>query len=734
MKRFAFALVLLSSLAAWGQCGRRNDYVANGLGQAVSYAPVYVEPGLTQTTVYSSAACSASNRISQQLTTNGYGYAVAYLAPGAYTFTHSSPQIQTQTLPGRNALYGNSVGSIPSNQTSAQTMASPLVAPQASDIFYVPSGASDYGAAINTILSTKCPVDDGGYQQCQINLPHCNGCNWGTSVLVTSPGVSIVGQGRYSSVFTCPVNGDCLRIYTSPFSVQPAGTYRGFSLRGTGTPNGVGIHVGELDQATFEDIEVQSFTGTSGICMWMDNNHSHTYTENVLATGVHLSNCSRLLAFTNESGTGSFGYNRFLDLKLNTDGTSGETAIYIGAGSQVYSSTIRATLNANFTQNFTANVFQIAGTGVFAGELHLFGEGWPTNIFNTASGSMLSLGGDSSITWGTIGTQGANFYPASTILGTANWSHGANQVATGFELTPAYFGISPTFFEPTFVGLNDTIDNDSPILPTESIPNTIYAATTSARWRLIATLPASGSATADGIDIRECGGFATSIKTCARFNFVNRGGFAYSYNTSMGNSTGTGLQVYEVSGAGSQANIYQYISASNQYNEAEAQVLAAFGGASVVNTNAILTSAPSGTLVFDSTTPGTYPANDPLTSGPLIVNGNISNSHGTAIPSTATGNTGAPSGLVSLVPAAEAFGYTTLSRGVSSAQSTTAACKPSATCIYSFTNCGINSSTAVGTLEVTGVTVGTSFTITSVNPASGAMQTNDNSHVCWRIN
>lgn len=83
---------------------------------------------------------------------------------------------------------------------------------------------------------------------------------------------------------------------------------------------------------------------------------------------------------------------------------------------------------------------------------------------------------------------------------------------------------------------------------------------------------------------------------------------------------------------------------------------------------------------------------------------------------------------------ASADGYTTLSSGVSSAQSTTAACTPSSTCVYKFSNCGINSSTAVGVLEATGVSVGTSFTITAVNPASGATQTNDNSHVCWSIN
>lgn len=103
------------------------------------------------------------------------------------------------------------------------------------------------------------------------------------------------------------------------------------------------------------------------------------------------------------------------------------------------------------------------------------------------------------------------------------------------------------------------------------------------------------------------------------------------------------------------------------------------------------------------------------------------------IPATATGNTGAAAGLVSLVPGAESFGFTTLSAGVSPTISTTAACSPSATCVYKLTNCG-NGGTAVGVLEPTSWVSGTSFTITSINPTSGVTQTLDTSHVCWQIN
>lgn len=65
--------------------------------------------------------------------------------------------------------------------------------------------------------------------------------------------------------------------------------------------------------------------------------------------------------------------------------------------------------------------------------------------------------------------------------------------------------------------------------------------------------------------------------------------------------------------------------------------------------------------------------------------------------------------------------------------SNAAACTPANTCIYKFTNCGKNSSTAIGVLSVGTVSVGTSFVINSLS-STGSVATSEGSTICWQIN
>ena len=76
-------------------------------------------------------------------------------------------------------------------------------------------------------------------------------------------------------------------------------------------------------------------------------------------------------------------------------------------------------------------------------------------------------------------------------------------------------------------------------------------------------------------------------------------------------------------------------------------------------------------------------------------------------------------------------GYATLSAGTVTV-STTSACTPSASCTYKLTNCGLNSSTAIGVPSIGTVVSGTSFVINSYT-ALAALAV-DSSHICWQIN
>ena len=266
---------------------------------------------------------------------------------------------------------------------------------------------ADIGAKINAALAdaANCP-SDGTYKHCVIMLPQSTSSVWSTPVVVTSPYVSIIGQGKSQSTFSCTVNGDCLRVYTLPFDgPQTGGTFQGFSLIGTGTSLGVGLHIGDITGVNLIDLGMYNFYGANGAGIWFDNanvgnSSGGTYTERTLVEGVELNNNAEQVRFTNEiqpgntfAGQPSFGYTRILDLKLGM--SPGQIGIITEEAVQIYNSTIRVTVNSATS---TA-IFRLGNTSQFQGELHLAGEGTATNLFNGDSGSLVTLTQDSSVQW-----------------------------------------------------------------------------------------------------------------------------------------------------------------------------------------------------------------------------------------------------------------------------------------------------------------------------------------------
>jgi len=138
------------------------------------------------------------------------------------------------------------------------------------------------------------------------------------------------------------------------------------------------------------------------------------------------------------------------------------------------------------------------------------------------------------------------------------------------------------------------------------------------------------------------------------------------------------------------------------------------------------------------------------TNANFYAGGAYQNSNGTLLPANLTGPHGTGAGDVKVqlsdgtgtsVPAAfdatggltaAPAGIATLSSGTSTVSSSSA-CTPSATCVYKLTNCGLNSSTAIGTLSIGTVVLGSSFVINSESPTATVV-TGDKSLVCWQIN
>src|ERR1700761_7338091 len=91
---------------------RRDDYVQDALGNAISGANVYVTSQPTNTGHFSDddirvppsprvqlySAPLGVNPISNPVQTDGYGHAFCYTLPGVSTVTYYSPQIAPVTL------------------------------------------------------------------------------------------------------------------------------------------------------------------------------------------------------------------------------------------------------------------------------------------------------------------------------------------------------------------------------------------------------------------------------------------------------------------------------------------------------------------------------------------------------------------------------------------------------------------------------------------------------------
>jgi hypothetical protein len=93
---------------------RRDDWVTDAMGNAISGASVYVcsQPATTGSIppsplVQLYADSAGVTPITQPVMTDGYGHAFFYVTPGTYTIVYYSPQILEQVLPDQTIGAGN---------------------------------------------------------------------------------------------------------------------------------------------------------------------------------------------------------------------------------------------------------------------------------------------------------------------------------------------------------------------------------------------------------------------------------------------------------------------------------------------------------------------------------------------------------------------------------------------------------------------------------------------------
>ena len=213
----------------------------------------------------------------------------------------------------------------------------------------------DAGAQIMNCMS-RLPADKHGYRAGTIILPNTikepAEADWSTPV-VLGPGVNLRGQGLFASSFHCTVAGVCLKHDASEsggprsHSVLPSTVYEGFTLSGNGAAGQEILHFSDAQGVTVRDVATDGAREAGGSCIHLED--VNWWTERNEFTNVStLYGCKIGWRFTAAPTNKfqphpSFGYNRFLDIKANTDGP--QTAFSFEGNAYVYNSTFRITIN-----------------------------------------------------------------------------------------------------------------------------------------------------------------------------------------------------------------------------------------------------------------------------------------------------------------------------------------------------------------------------------------------------
>lgn len=153
--------------------------------------------------------------------------------------------------------------------------------------------------------------------------------------------ISILGLGPSQTVLNCTVNGDCLRIRTSAFNTNKAGSFGGFQMVGNSGANAVAIHIGDIIGTRLQDLWITDFTGASSAGIWFDN--VTNWTEQTLVENVRIQNATKSLRFTVNGGTSSFQYTTFSRVSLEIQ--NAQTAISGENNSALTGSVLDITIN-----------------------------------------------------------------------------------------------------------------------------------------------------------------------------------------------------------------------------------------------------------------------------------------------------------------------------------------------------------------------------------------------------
>lgn len=285
----------------------------------------------------------------------------------------------------------------------------------------------------------------GGY----VSFP-CGTYRTTNPITINSPLVSLGGQGQTCSVIHYTGTGSAIVWQMVPFGITPAGTFENFTVLGTSAGLN-GILSGQIVASQWRNLTVTGFTGVGAAGIHLHNlGNLTTWTERNDFIGVSVGglansyNTIGLLMDSDNIGD-SFGYNRFLDLKINT--STGGAGLWFKSGF-FYNSVLTATCNSDNNLGGTTGPICIRSSGnwdsIFStlhGEFQNTGPGTgtPYSVQVDVGGKFNGWGHMSMFTTGGA-NMAVNNLAGSSAVSTVTLQQGQNQTSwdTGSFTLPVY--------------------------------------------------------------------------------------------------------------------------------------------------------------------------------------------------------------------------------------------------------------------------------------------------------
>lgn len=268
---------------------------------------------------------------------------------------------QNKIIPRVKAGYGGQNAAAGSGQTEAPSQ--PIMAPEVNGaINPVLYDGGDLGEKINNAFAA-------GNHCAEVHIPPGK-YSYATTIRMTRACQSLYGAGSALTTLEFTGVGDAILWQMIPFSIQKAGTLKGFTLKGPGESSENGIHSGSLVGATFEDVVINNFRGPHAAGILLENTKQpvgesggetmRAWTERTVMRDVHIGiphlGNSTALAFVYNGGTSSFGYTDIADVWMNVE--KGQAGVTWGRGTYTYNS--KLIFHANIS-SYGSNSFVVEG-------------------------------------------------------------------------------------------------------------------------------------------------------------------------------------------------------------------------------------------------------------------------------------------------------------------------------------------------------------------------------------